>query len=92
MNIPSRVRITTKISYEVVWVDTFDCPKTLAECRYTDKQIAIKKGLSLSLTEKCFIHEVTHAIDFETKLGLTHKQIYRLDSILHKFMRLNNLG
>jgi hypothetical protein len=81
--IPARVKIKNKVTYEVVWVDSFKDPDTLGECRYDQRQIAIKKGLSDKLTFKCLSHELLHAIQFERGIDLSHKSIYQLEDAIY---------
>lgn len=91
--IPSKVRITSKVSYEVVFIDSFQDPNQLGECRYYEKQIVIKNGLSDSECWGTFIHEVAHSMSFEygDKTPLTETQVLWLEKALKNFIRLNKL-
>lgn len=90
--IPSHVRITKDITYEVVWLDDFIDKKQLGECRYNEKQIVIKKNQSNSESMSTFIHEALHAVSFETKgLNLTEGQVYKLERSLFRMLKLNNI-
>jgi hypothetical protein len=92
-NIPSKVRITSKVSYEVVFIDSFPDENQLGECRYYEKQIVLKNGLSDSETWSVFIHEIIHGISFEygEKTALTETQVLWLEKGLKNFIRLNKL-
>jgi hypothetical protein len=91
--IPTSIRITKDIRYEIVWVDEFlNDKKQLGECRYEFKQILINKQQSPTEAYKTFLHELLHAIQFEyPELKLTHSQIYKLEEIIFRLLRLNNL-
>jgi hypothetical protein len=91
MRIPPKIRITNKISYEILWVKEFhDCPDTLGECRPTERQIVLKVDQSPEELCQTFIHEILHALCLENrKLKLKHKDIYALEAPLFKFLRLN---
>lgn len=94
MEIPSKVRITRRIHYEVLWVQEFhNCPDTLGECRPNEKQIVLKVGQTPDQLLKTFIHEVFHAFKFEypslKKLG--HREIYGLELPIYNFLKLNKL-
>ena len=89
-NIPHSIRIKSKVKYEVVWSDLIqEDNKTLAMCRYEEKQIVIKNGQSETDNWKCFIHEVCHAIEFEYRIPIPHKIIYLLEDAIFKLIKLN---
>jgi hypothetical protein len=77
--VPSHIKIKNKVSYEIVWVESFEDDTTVGECRFDARQIAIKTGLSKRETIKTFIHEVLHAIEFERGIKIQHKAIYQLE-------------
>lgn len=91
--IPSRIRITRHISYEVVFTNEFlNDNSQLGECRYDTRQILIKNGQSPSEAFKTYIHEVLHAISFEVSgLKLTENQVSKLEHAIFRFLKLNNL-
>lgn len=89
MKIPHRIKIKNKVYYEVVFIESFTNPLTLAECRYTDKQIVIKKGQSKNETLSCFVHEITHAICFERRIKITHKAVYGLEKAVLFLIKAN---
>ena len=90
MEFPTKIRITSKISYEIVWVPTFDCPKTVGECRYESKQIVLRQGESPTNTFKTLLHEVLHAMEFEYKIDIPHKTIYGLEHAIERVLKLNS--
>jgi hypothetical protein len=91
--IPSRIRITRTVTYEIVWCEDFlNDKKQLGECWFEGKQIKINKNQSPTETFKTFIHEALHAIQFEyPELKLTHSQIYKLEEILFRILKLNKI-
>lgn len=91
MKIPHKIRIKSRISYEIVWVDRFDDEHCLGECRGDVKQIAILKNQSDKQTFQTFLHEVLHAIEFEHGISLPHKSIHVLDAAIYKILKLNKL-
>lgn len=64
-------------------MEKFKDEKTLGECRYDQKQIAIKIGLSERQTTKTFLHEICHAIFYERDLKIRHKDVYKLEQAIY---------
>jgi hypothetical protein len=90
--IPPRIRITRKVTYEVLFVDQFTDEHQLGECRPEEKQILIKNNISDTESFKTFVHEVFHAISFENKdLNLTEGQVSKLEEGVFRLMKLNKL-
>lgn len=90
--IPPKVRITSKISYEVLFVDEFTDPKCLGECRPTEKQIVLKNGQSDTEMYKSYLHELFHSFSFEYPgLNLTEKQVQKLEEAMYRYERLNKI-
>ena len=87
--VPPRIRITYKVTYEVVWIDSFVDPEQLGGCCYEDRQIKIKTGMKPRKAFYVFFHELIHAINFERKLKLTEKQTEGLELGLAGVARLN---
>lgn len=90
--IPSSVRITRDISYEILFVDEFVDPRCLGECRPVEKQIVIKNGQSDTEMYKSYIHELFHAFSFEYEgMNLTEKQVRLLEEAFYRYERLNKI-
>ena len=90
--IPSRVRVTKKVTYEILFVDEFKDNSQVGECRPEEKQILIKNNISDTETFKTFIHEVMHSLSFETKkLNLTEGQVEKLEEGIFRLLKLNKL-
>lgn len=79
---PSRIKIKNKVVYERVSVDSFADPDTLGECRFDQRQIAIKDGQSERQEMKTFIHELLHAVCEERGIKISHRAIYQLEDAL----------
>lgn len=90
--IPSSVRITKDITYEVVFIDKFNDRKQVGECRPDVRQIVIKKGQSATETFKTFLHETFHAVSLETEdMELTERQVCKLEDGIFRVLKLNGL-
>lgn len=90
MNLPHRVRITHKITYEVVWIDQFlDGPDTRGECRFDSRQIVICRNQTPRWILRTFIHEVLHAMEHELGIEMKHDSIYKLEEAVERICRLN---
>jgi len=88
--IPNRVRITSKVSYEIVYQDIIqNDPDCMGLCDPNKHIIFIQIGLSKKQLYKTFIHELTHAWNFEFELGISHESIYLLEDAILKTLTLN---
>jgi len=93
MRIPPKIKITKRVSYEILWVQEFhDCQHTLGECRPEEKQIVLKVGQTTDELLKTLIHEIFHAMCFENRrLKLKHTDIYELEDPIFNLLKLNGL-
>jgi hypothetical protein len=82
VKIPSRIKIKNKVAYELVSVGSFADPDTLGECRFDQRQIAIKSGQSDRQQMKTVIHEMLHAVCEERGIKISHRAIYELEDAL----------
>jgi len=96
MKIPSKVRITSKISYKVKFVKEVDPEydkknqdRTLGLCSNDDKTIYLKEGMSQKQTRETFYHELCHAIEFCYGIKIPHQLIYELEHPLERLHFLN---
>lgn len=88
--IPHSVKVKRGVTYEVVWADLIqDNPNTLAECRPDLRQIVIKNGQSEEDNWDAFIHECLHVLEFEFKIPIAHKLVYKLATAIFKVSKLN---
>lgn len=88
--LPATVKVKRGVTYEVVFTDIIgDNPNTLAECRKDFRQIVIKNGQSEVENWACFIHEFLHVLEFEFKIPLAHKLVYKLEKFILKVFLLN---
>ena len=98
LEIPHRIRLKPKVSYEIVYVDRFDDPCQMGECRRTIgknsyegsvRQIVLRSDLSKRAMLETLIHELLHAIEYEYNLPIPHALIHRLEKPLLKCLILN---
>lgn len=90
--IPAQVKIGKSI-YEICWVQEFFRDKEqLGETRFDgDKQIIIKIEQSIKEAVMTYWHEVCHAISHEYNIGLTEKQVQKLEKSLPNIIDDGNL-
>lgn len=89
MQIPHKVRIKGKVSYEVVWVDKFDDADVYGLCDYDKKIIYIKKKMSAMESRRTFWHELTHAMEFEYGFQIPHSVVHEMEKAQEAVFRLN---
>ncbi len=91
--IPNKVRITKDVTYEVLFTNEFLTDDSqLGEARFNTKQILIKHGQSPTECFKTFLHEVFHAISFESPdMNLTENQVRKLEDSVFRLLKLNNI-
>lgn len=94
LRLPSQIRITRDIAYEVVFIKEFpQDPRskytTYGECRYEEKQIVIALNQSKTEQIKKFIHEALHAIEYEYKIEIPHFIVHLLENAIFKVLKLN---
>jgi hypothetical protein len=88
--IPPRVRITARTSYDVVFQDRIaDDDKCMGLCDFDKRTIYLASGLSESERLKTFVHECLHALSVEHGFDLPHRTVYALEECLVKFLKLN---
>lgn len=89
--LPNVIRITNKVSYELLFIDEFPDGKTFGECRFNTKQIIINKNQSNTEMLKTVIHETIHAIALENDINLTESHVVGLEKGLFRVLKLNKL-
>lgn len=88
--IPSHIRITSKRDYEVTYIENFkDSDTQLGECRWEPPQIVVKVNQPAGEKVSTVLHEVIHAVDFEHDIGLTEKQVLKLERAFFRMLKLN---
>jgi len=70
------VRVIGK-TYKLLEVDSLD---NQGLCEDDKQQISIRKGMPIESWADTVIHEITHAIDFNLKLGLSERQVHCIGS------------
>lgn len=91
VQVPHKIYLKSRVAYEVVYVDRFDDPTVLALCRKdgTSRQILLRKDLVGEELISALLHEILHAIEFEYRIPIPHKLIYRLEKAILKVLKLN---
>ncbi len=93
MKWPTRIRITAKVAYDVLWVDGFESDTedemVRGVCDHETKQIVLRNGLRPMWILRTFIHEVFHAVEHEYDIAIPHKTIYKLERAFEKVLKLN---
>jgi hypothetical protein len=90
LRIPSRVRITGRTSYDVVFQERIaDDPECLGLCDPEKRTITLKLGLADSELLKTFVHECLHALSAEHGFDLPHRTVYALEECLVRMLKLN---
>ncbi len=90
-SVPSRIQVSNKIFFEVCWTDGFKDEKTVGETRFEPNQIVLKTNESEKETIKTYIHEILHAFSDVYEIGLTEKQVQRLEKGLTYALKPGNL-
>lgn len=80
-----------KMEYEVLYVDDFKDGKTLGETRFGPNQIVLKRSQNDKELVHTYVHEVLHAISEEYKVGLSEKQVLRLEKALTDVIKPDNI-
>lgn len=71
-------------------VDKFNDEEQTGWCKgRPEYTIQIKKSLSDKEKILCLIHELLHALEFEYKLDIPHKLIYKFERAVYRFLKLN---
>jgi hypothetical protein len=84
--IPTHIKIKQS-EYEIVWVEDFKDGKTLGETRFNTKQIVLKTNETDNETFHTYVHEVLHAVSDEYDIGLTEKQVRKLEKSLTDWLK-----
>lgn len=87
MNIPKRLKILGHI-YTIRYCDCIDSDENiLGQCDQEKLTIKLKNNLPETILEKCLLHEIFHAINWE----LTEEQIESFANSLYQVLKDNNL-
>lgn len=87
--IPPRIRITSKVTYEVVYIKEFKDSDIMGETRHWSKQIVLGDNQTDKEKIETLIHELIHAISDENDLGITETQVHALEKGIIKLLTLN---
>jgi len=88
---PSTIRITSRITYNVVYSDIInDDPSFEGLCDADTHTIFIRSNLTPRQKFSTFLHEVIHAISYHNPgPTITEKQTLKLEAGIDKVLRLN---
>jgi hypothetical protein len=90
MKIPSRVRIKSKVFYNIVWQETIaDDAECLGLCDPGTRTIFLKLNQAESEVIKTFIHEMIHALEAEYQTPIPHRIVYTLEEGIFRVLKLN---
>lgn len=90
-HIPTRIQLTSKVFYEIMWTDQFLDPKVMGETRFSPNQIVIKSGMTPKEIVVTFLHEVAHAYSAEYEMDLTESQILKFEKGLYYLLKKDNI-
>lgn len=85
---PKQVAIADEV-YAVRFVRSFKEKNTMGECCGAEREIRIKLGMTRQETLQTYIHETLHALEFECKVKLPHRLVYKLEVILFDYFMAN---
>lgn len=74
--------------YEIVWVDTFKDETIEGETRFNSSQIVLKMDKDNKEVVHTFFHELLHAASEEYDVGLTEKQVKKLEKSLTDWFQI----
>lgn len=80
-----------------LWRVKFYTPKTLQEardaglCHYPERTISINRFQSREEAFATLIHEIVHAFEYELRLEVDHKLVYKLERLIFNFLT-HNIG
>lgn len=90
--IPTKFRITRKVTYEILYSDEIlNGENNRGEIRSETKQIVLWKGQSPTDLYKTFLHECIHAVSDENGIKLTENQVMKLEEAVFRVLKLNKL-
>ncbi len=86
---PRFVRISHKASYEVVKFKSDSLDGEIIKDPSGFRQIRLNENLTAKQEEVTLLHEALHGISFEYDVGLTEKQVLKLEKALLFFLKNN---
>lgn len=90
MKFPKKIRVTSRATYKIIWVNRFlSDHEQSGECSPSPRRIYIRLGLSERERWYTLLHELLHAIEFEYGCDLGHPKINMLEKALYRILRLN---
>ncbi len=90
--IPPKIRISGRVSYQVVFQDEIrGNPNLMGLAEPNERMIYIKIGMSERDTFKTLLHEVIHAIEFESETPIPERITETLEEGIFKVLKLNKI-
>lgn len=91
--IPPRVQIG-KRTVEIVWIKGFNDGEQVGETRLEHNspfQIVLRMDEPIQETVKTYLHELAHAVSGEEDIGLTEKQVQKIEKAMLYLLKPNNV-
>lgn len=95
MKYPERLKIGD-VYYRIRFVSSIRGCKglgkgsTIGLCDEARREILIKKGLSADETLKTYIHELTHSLEFEYNIKISHEAVHQYEEAIFDFLCANS--
>ena len=87
-NIPTKIKIAVKATYEVLLIKDFHGEDTWGETRFEERQIILKADLKPKIAVETYYHECLHAISEEYHIGLSEEQVLNLEQAYPAMRRI----
>ncbi len=88
-NIPNRLEVNSKTSYEVLRITEFPADKEQhGETRFAPNQIVLAEKWPVKEKVHTFFHEAIHMLDDTFDIGLSEKQVLKLEKCLPFLLKL----
>lgn len=89
--IPHKVQLGSKAFYEISHKTGYDDPNLLGTTTFEPKHITLRIDQPAKELVHTYIHELLHAISFESGANLTEKQVWSLEQYLYYILKPNNV-
>lgn len=86
---PKCVYLAEDVCYQIKFKRGLQAKGYMGVCCFDIKEIWISTGLTCQERLETFWHEISHALDFEYGIKLTHKQVYALEKPLSDLFQKN---
>lgn len=86
---PAKVRIKKGVEYDIFLFQSDLLDGQVVKGPQGLRHIFLNEKLTNKESDMTLLHEIVHALDFEYKIGLTEKQVLKLESALYYFLTKN---